>query len=129
MDNFIGEMPTADQVLARRAYYANILFIDEWIGSVLDALESSGLYKDTFILFVSDHGDGQSDHWHWRKSYPYEFSSHIPMMLSWHSSFNSSIPRNSVLNDIVELRDIFPTFLSLAGATPAIPLNGTSLTC
>ena len=28
-------------------------------------------------------GDGQADHYHWRKGFPYEFASHVPWMLRW----------------------------------------------
>jgi hypothetical protein len=32
--------------------------------------------ENTYIVWAGDHGDGQSDHYHWRKGFPYEFASH-----------------------------------------------------
>ena len=52
------------------------------------------------------------------------------MILSWPPGFpGATIPRNSSSACVAELRDIFPTMLSVAGVAPARTLNGSSLTC
>ena len=78
----------------------------------------------TLILFTSDHGDGQGDHHHWRKGYPYEFSSHVPFLVRWPDKMGGVdtkgfIPRGSVIKGpiVVELRDVAPTMLDAAGIT------------
>ena len=63
---------------SKRYYYANITFIDEQIGRVLQSLKDKGMYDSSLIIFVSDHGDMMGDHYHWRKTYPYEGSTHVP---------------------------------------------------
>lgn len=40
-----------------RHYYANITFIDDQIGEIIRALKEEGLYDNSVIIFVSDHGD------------------------------------------------------------------------
>lgn len=45
----------------RHAYYANISLIDRKIGEVVKLLKEKGLYDDTLIIFVSDHGDYMGD--------------------------------------------------------------------
>ena len=40
---------------ARRSYYANIAFVDEQIGRLLQSINLT----DTWIIHLSDHGDGQ----------------------------------------------------------------------
>ena len=30
------------------------------------------MYDRSLIIFVADHGDMLGDHYHWRKTYPYE---------------------------------------------------------
>ena len=54
----------------RRAYYANVSYIDNRIGSLLNVLETSGLAKNTIIIFTSDHGDmlGERGLW-WKKHF------------------------------------------------------------
>ena len=50
---------------------------------IFDALTKTAQLENTYILWAADHGDGQSDHFHWRKGFPYEFASHVPWMLRW----------------------------------------------
>ena len=111
---------------ARIGYYGNITFIDEQIGRIREALEARGLLENTLILFVSDHGDMTGDHHLWRKSYAYEASAHVPMLIRWPERLLKA-RRGQSLEQPVEIRDIFPTFLDAAGATPSAPLDGKSL--
>ena len=130
-----GLMPQAEQQLARRSYYANVAFIDEWVGKILGALDQRDLTKNTFILWTADHGDGQGDHYHWRKGFPYQFSANVPLIFRWPESYGpTKTPRGTVITELVtELRDVFPTMLDAAGAMDTIPANhtldGTSLLC
>jgi hypothetical protein len=78
-----GLMPSAEQELGRRSYYANVAFIDEWVGKVMAALAGSNFVENTFIIWSADHGDGQEDHFHWRKGFPYQFSANVPFILRW----------------------------------------------
>ncbi|MEW6236281.1 MAG: sulfatase-like hydrolase/transferase [Candidatus Omnitrophota bacterium] len=48
-----------------------------------EALDKRGWLDRTLIVFTSDHGDMTGDHNLWRKSYPYEPSARIPMLLRW----------------------------------------------
>ena len=120
---------------SRQAYYSSVSFVDEWIGEILDVLELRGLTNDTLVLFTADHGDMMGDHYHWRKGYPYFGSAHIPMIIKWPASMETSnggsisISRGTVLEQVTELRDLFPTFLDAAEISiPSyIQLNGSSM--
>jgi arylsulfatase len=50
----------------------------------------------------------------WRKSYAYEPSARIPMIVRWPQGLVSA-KRGQVLNQAVEIRDVLPTFLDAAG--------------
>ena len=76
-------MPAADSAFSRRCYQANIAFIDEWVGHIFTALTASAQLENTYIVWAADHGDGQADHFHWRKGFPYELASHVPFLLRW----------------------------------------------
>jgi arylsulfatase A-like enzyme len=54
------------------------------------------------------------DHHLWRKTYGYEPSARIPMLIRWPESLCSA-ERGQVIRQPVELRDILPTFLDAAG--------------
>lgn len=130
-DAWCGAMPDPHFTVARRAYRANIKFVDEQIGALLSDLDSHGLANNTWVLFVSDHGDGQGDHHLWRKSFPYEVSTHVPGILAWPRGTPAAIPAGASIPLLGELRDIFPTVLDLAGVPlpPGRVLNGSSWGC
>lgn len=107
-----------DQVRAsRRAYYGSVSFVDEQIGRILAALQERGGLDNTLILFTADHGDMLGDHHLWRKTYAYEGSARIPMLIRWPRSLVAE--RGQVLRQPVELRDVLPTFLDTAGVSYA----------
>jgi arylsulfatase A-like enzyme len=110
---------------SRNGYYGSVSFVDEQIGRVLEVLEKRGMLDNTLILFTSDHGDMTGDHNLWRKSYGYEQSAHIPMLLRLPKGMDSGA-KGQVRTEPVELRDVLPTFLDAAGAEP-VDVEGKSL--
>ena len=111
---------------SRQGYYGSVSFIDEQIGRVLEALEQRGWLDQTLIVFTADHGDMTGDHHMWRKTYAYEASARIPMVMRWPTGLVSA-ERGQVSRHPVELRDILPTFLDVADAPGAETLDGSSM--
>ena len=114
-------------IRSRRHYYANITFIDDQVGEIVNALKEKGMYDNALICFTSDHGDMLGDHYHWRKTYPYEGSVHIPYIVKWPTGIKKTIPNGAKINHPVELRDFLPTFIELAGGTVPPDMDGLSL--
>jgi len=112
---------------SRRAYYANITFIDEMVGRIVEVLKEKGMYDNTLIIFTADHGDMLGDHHHWRKTYAYEGSANIPFIMKWPSGIDNEIKKGTSLPNPVELRDALPTFLDAAGADIPEEMDGQSL--
>lgn len=115
---------------ARRYYYGNITFIDEQIGRIISELKNQGMYENSLILFTSDHGDMLGDHHHWRKTWAYEGSAGIPMIMKLPHSKKPEKSEDSpptTLTQPVELRDILPTFLETAGVGIPEEIDGKSL--
>ena len=110
---------------SRRHYYANVTFVDEEIGKVIAALREKGMYDNALIVYVSDHGDMLGDHYHWRKTYPYEGSTHVPYIVKWPASYGFG--KGQRIDAPVELRDLLPTFLEMAGGTVPQDMDGQSL--
>lgn len=110
---------------SRRHYYASVTFVDEEIGKIIQALKDEGMYDNALICYVSDHGDMLGDHHHWRKTYPYEGSVHIPYIVKWPSSLH--LEKGGKVEAPVELRDLLPTFLETAGGTVPDDMDGKSL--
>jgi len=112
-----GDLGVQQAKESRRAYYASVTFIDEQIGRILAALKNRGLYDNTLILMFADHGDMLGDHHLWRKTYAYESSAKIPMLLRWPKAMGMDQQRGKTLPQPVELRDVLPTFLDAALST------------
>ncbi|WP_299598706.1 choline-sulfatase [uncultured Tateyamaria sp.] len=104
-DNF--NISDEDIRRSRRAYFANISYLDDKIGEVLEALE--GTRQEAIILFVSDHGDMLGARGLWFKMSFYEGSSRVPLMIS----APSMAP--GLVADPVSNIDVCPTLCDLAG--------------
>jgi choline-sulfatase len=111
---------------SRQGYYGSISHVDEQIGRVIAALTKRGWLENTLIVFFADHGDMIGDQHLWRKTYAYEGSSRIPMIVRWGSEVLDA-PRGQVLPQLTELRDVLPTFLDAAGVAAPSSLDGKSL--
>jgi len=118
----------AETERARRCYYGSITFIDHQIGRVLYELKhhDAEAWKNSFIVFLSDHGDMMGDHHLWRKTYAYEGSARIPMIvrppLGW------DVPRGQISEHVAGIQDIMPTLLDGAGVDVPDTCTGQSLT-
>lgn len=112
---------------SRKHYAANVTFVDEQIGRIVAALRERGMYDNSLILFVSDHGDMLGDHHHWRKTYAYEGSSHVPFIVRYPRGMKARVRRGAVRDELVEIRDILPTFLDAAGAPVPEGVDGQSI--
>ena len=110
---------------SRQGYYGSVSFIDEQIGRILETLEKRGLLEQTLIVYTSDHGDMTGDQNLWRKSYAYEPSARIPMLMRWPTGLIAA-ERGQVFTNPVEIRDLLPTFLDAAGAADR-KTDGSSL--
>ena len=111
---------------ARQGYYGSVSQVDDQVGRILEALEKRGCYDETLIVFTADHGDMTGDHNLWRKSYAYEPSARIPMLVRWPTGLVPAA-RGQLLKQPVELRDVLPTLLDAASASRPAECNGASL--
>lgn len=125
LDAAFGNFGEAYAKDSRRYYYANVTFVDEEIGKVIQALKEEGMYDNALICYISDHGDMLGDHHHWRKTYPYEGSSHVPYIIKWPDSYHFA--KGSKVDAPVELRDLLPTFIDVAGGEVPAEMDGKSL--
>ncbi|MFH2000337.1 MAG: sulfatase [Planctomycetota bacterium] len=58
--HFEAGKPTAEELNA--LYDAEILYMDSYIGTLLDSLKSEGLYDETWIIVTADHGELMGEH-------------------------------------------------------------------
>ena len=74
---------TREQVRrSRRGYFANISYVDDKVGELLDVLERTRMLDDTVIVFCSDHGDMLGERGLWFKMCFFEGSARVPLMIA-----------------------------------------------
>ena len=116
------DLDQAKEVLA--AYYAMIELIDDNVGRMLQALEQSGQREDTLVIFTSDHGELAGDHQLVGKGCRfYESLVRVPLICSWPGQVREGV----ICDALVELVDIAPTLLELAGVPVPERMQGRSL--
>lgn len=116
--------PTPDEMLhTRTAYYGMVDALDGMIGSVLDALEKSGLADNTIVVYTSDHGEHVGNRGLWWKSTLYDESAKVPLVVSWPGKLAGGERRDEVCG----LIDLTATLLDMAGAPPLPFSQGRSL--
>ena len=107
----------------RRHYYANVTLMDGWVGEIAAALDERGQLDNTILVFTSDHGDCLGDH-----HQVYKFSSHydsvarVPLVFA-----GPGVARLGVRDPLVELIDLGPSLLDLAGLEPLEGASGQSI--
>jgi arylsulfatase A-like enzyme len=100
-------------------YDDNVAYLDKQVGQLVAELEKLGLREKTLILFASDNGTAkQSGRISGRpvngqKGTMLEGGAHVPLIANW----KGVTPAGTVLKDLVDFSDLFPTFVELAGTT------------
>ncbi len=92
---------------SRRAYFANISYLDDKVGEVMEALETTR--QEAIILFVADHGDMLGERGLWFKMSFYEGSARVPLMIC------SPDMEPGLIEAPVSNIDVCPTLCDLAG--------------
>lgn len=102
--------------------YAMIEVMDEGIGRLLDALDSTGIARDTIVIFASDNGPDMGGegaacqkryncNFRAEKMYAYEGGIRVPAVVRYPARYTGDTRCNAVVHGT----DWFPTLLSLCG--------------
>ncbi|TIU24876.1 MAG: choline-sulfatase, partial [Mesorhizobium sp.] len=88
---------------SRRGYFANISYVDDKLGELVDVLKRTRMLDDTTILFCSDHGDMLGERGLWFKMSFFEGSARVPLMIA-----GKGVPAGLVKAPVSNL-DVTPT--------------------
>lgn len=110
----------------RRRYKALLSMTDHYIGKLLDVLDQNDMWKDTMVIFTTDHGFMLGEHGFFAKCYMPDYNEvfHIPLMISMPGI------KPGRCGALTQNIDMFPTFLELFGVPESRcvnPIHGKSL--
>jgi arylsulfatase A-like enzyme len=107
--------------LAVRAYMANISYVDDCIGVVLDAIEKSKYKDNTIIMVMGDHGYHLGEKLRFNKATLWSESTRTPLIIR-----TPEMKKSSECNRVVNFIDIFPTLIELCSLPEKNALDGRS---
>lgn len=111
---------------ARAAYYGLISQIDFNMGRIFAALRETDQWKNTIILYTSDHGEFLGDHHAVQKSFFHESAGRVPFVLRLPPA-EPWVTSDRTVEDLVCLADVYPTLLSAAGVEIPPHVDGENL--
>jgi arylsulfatase A-like enzyme len=116
-----------DEVLLdyRVAYVLQMELVDKVIGMVLDHLKQRGLYEQSLISFISDHGEMNGRHALVDKGvYHYPDTLRVPLVIKPPRDLRTAM---RIVETPVSLMDLSQTVLDFAGVRPDAKTDGISL--
>lgn len=113
-----GTLSQAESSRARGLYLAEVAWVDQQTGVLLDGLGQRGLLDDALVVLIGDHGEALDE----PGTTPYGHgldvdlvATHVPWIIH-----GSELPAGTVVEQPVGLKDLAPTVLSLAGLQPTL---------
>jgi choline-sulfatase len=109
---------------ASAPYDGEIAYVDSVLGKLLSQLRARGLYQDTLIAVMADHGEALGDHGETTHGiFLYDETIRVPLLIK--------LPRERAAGKRVESRvglvDVLPTILEAAGIPVPQEIQGQSL--
>jgi arylsulfatase A-like enzyme len=108
-----GVITTRQAEQLRANYGSKLSMIDHWLGKVLDSMDQNGLWDDTALFLVTDHGHylGERDEMFGKPLSPiYDLLGAIPMLVAWpgvepgdRGALTTSVDVHATLTDLFDL--------------------------
>ena len=108
-----GHLGEEDQAYLFDLYDSEIAFTDSHIGRVLDALKEKGLYDETLIIFLADHGEmfgERNGRWIGHTQFLFDELVHVPLIVKLPKK-EGRPPRIARIEQTVSLVDLMPGVL------------------
>ena len=115
----------AEKAFIRGLYHGEVRFVDDEFSRLLDYMKKVGLMDDTWIVFISDHGEELFEHGSFDHGHRYEEEvTRVPWIIrapggTWHAG-------ERVTPNVSHV-DVFATLLELAGVSAPEHAEGESV--
>ena len=109
-------------------YREEVVYADRHLGRVLEHLDAHGLYRDSLVVFTSDHGEALFEHGHaGHANSLYQEEIAVPLVIK----LPAGDPRRELLaahaQRVISLTDVTPTLLEVLGLPPLPAARGRSV--
>ena len=101
---------TEEEIRHIRAQYAGeVTLVDKWVGVLFEKIKELGIWENSLIVLLSDHGEPLGEHGIVRKvrPWPYEELARIVLVIR----HPEGLGRGKKVKTFVQTTDIFPTIL------------------
>ncbi|MCB1056648.1 MAG: sulfatase-like hydrolase/transferase, partial [Acidobacteria bacterium] len=118
-----GDLPQEVLDYALAQYTAEVSYTDHWVGELLATLAATGVDQGTLVVVVADHGEclGKGTYFEHGTCLD-QGAVHVPLLLRLPGK-----ARTGVVDGAVELLDLAPTMLEVAGLPVPAAFAGRSL--
>ncbi len=129
--DFAGYLSDDELHHARCLYAASITMMDRWIGRLVEKVQDLGLWDDTAIAFISDHGWYHGEHGYIGKHTVldrskgwqfYDEVARIPLLMR-----APNLPRGVTSHALCQPVDVAPTLMELLGLDAPADTHGRSV--
>jgi len=121
-----GDPPDELAQRMHELYVGEIAYLDANFGKLIAKLEELGLYDDSVIALVADHGEEFQEHGgYWHGLTLYDEQIHVPLMVKWRAGAPAAPP--DARGEPARLVDVAPTLLARAGAAIPPAMQGIDL--
>ncbi len=119
--------PIGDRELrkARGVYYGKVTNLDHQFARLIGKLQSEKLLENTWLVYTSDHGEALGDFGDVGKMSFLECSTNVPLIIVPPRSF--AFEPGRVLDSLVGLDDLLPTFCDIVGIEAPSDVTGHSI--
>lgn len=108
----------------RHTYYRLVEAVDAEIGKIVDEIDRQNLWKNTVVIFASDHGDGNGAHQWNQKTVLYEEVANVPFIICLPGGRNAGTVSDALVNSCT---DLMPSVCDWTGAAMPSGRSGKSL--
>ncbi|HYC01367.1 MAG TPA: sulfatase [Candidatus Limnocylindrales bacterium] len=111
-----------------KLYADNIVYMDRFIANLIEALQASGVYDNTTIVLVADHGEEFYEHkgW-WHGTTLYDTEMHVPLLVKLPKSAQAAVKPGTRIKTWAQLLDVAPTILAASGVSIPEAFQGRDL--
>ncbi len=119
-----AEATEADLAYVRSAYDGAVTYGDTMFGLLMAALAQRGVLDEAMIVVMSDHGEQLGEHgFFWHDFGLEDEESHVPLIIRMPGGKGGG----RRVSEVVQLVDLMPTLLEVAGAVAPVGVQGMSL--